>query len=240
MPKTCVAVGYSTVPSDAILTERWNGRRWSTMPAADQGVSQPRLNSVACPASTACTAVGTSKGQTYEGLQWRLPLAEQWRAGHWRVAAGIPLQVGTVSADLTAVSCSSTNACTAVGSYYDGVTTRPLIERRNGSTWTIQRWPTTAPDVMLTGVSCSSRTACMTIGYTSNPERPAAGGWNGTRWRIKPPRNPRGALAAEFSGISCASPNACVAVGAFLSHQAAWSDLVERWNGHNWAIQPTP
>jgi hypothetical protein len=57
-PGTCVAVGYMVVgQEERPLAERWDGQRWSLMPAL--GLTG-RLFGVSCPASDLCFAVGAA------------------------------------------------------------------------------------------------------------------------------------------------------------------------------------
>ena len=71
---------------------------------------------------------------------------------------------------LTAVSCSSSTACTAVGiDAVDGVENQTLIESWNGSVWSIVPSPDTSSiqNNTLGGVSCSSPSVCTAVGtYT--------------------------------------------------------------------------
>jgi hypothetical protein len=93
---------------------------------------------------------------------------------------------------LTAVSCASPAACTAVGTYNAGES--GIAEQWNGTQWTIQRLPTPPgppgedPLVIPVSISCPSATACMTVGTTENMA--LAERWNGTRWTIEPTPNP--------------------------------------------------
>jgi len=93
---------------------------------------------------------------------------------------------------LTAVSCASPTACTAVGTYNDGVF--GVAEHWNGVRWTIQRLPAPPgppgeqPDVSPVSVSCASATACVTVGTTQN--QTLAEAWNGSRWTVQRTPNP--------------------------------------------------
>src|ERR1039458_7046818 len=69
---------------------------------------------------------------------------------------------------LMAVSCSSATDCTAVGSYVTVAgKSVALVERWNGTTWSIEATPSHAGDfaIYLSGVSCTSATACTAVGY---------------------------------------------------------------------------
>jgi hypothetical protein len=112
---------------------------------------------------------------------------------------------------LNAVSCTSTVACTAVGSVVDGW---------NGRRWSIQ--PARIPaNEELNGVSCTSANACTAVG-------PDIYAWNGrASSRVTVPQ-PRGATAAWLNSVSCTSRHACVGVGAYQDHMSQNFLLVER------------
>ena len=107
---------------------------------------------------------------------------------------------------LTAVSCTSPRACTAVGSSASGKFA--LAERWDGAAWPIQRVPgvnRTGP-AQLTAVSCSSDSACMAVGTCNAGITAIAESWNGAAWTLHPMPGPP-------AGLSCTGPAGCVAVG---------------------------
>jgi hypothetical protein len=132
---------------------------------------------------------------------------------------------------LTALSCSSGTACTAIG-YWPSITGvgpgPPVAERWNGRFWSIQRIAAPAGSD-LGAVSCPSHPMCVAVGDSSAPSgpgRPLLERWNGRSW--SPQRVP--SLPIPYD-VSCSSPPACTAVGA--------SSLAARWNGRRWSIQHT-
>lgn len=136
---------------------------------------------------------------------------------------------------LLAVSCSSANACTAVGGVF--------AERWNGRRWSIQSVPTPAfsdPGLsFLGGVSCAARRACFAVGldhpsstvgtgyqYSALAER-----WDPGAWSDTSPRNsqtPNGFLL----GVSCPSISDCFAVG-----QQGTAALAMRWQANRWQVE---
>jgi hypothetical protein len=44
----------------------------------------------------------------------------------------------------------------------------------------------------------------------------------------------------EFLAVSCSSPSACTAVGLYSAGNNDTRTFVERWNGFDWAVQPSP
>jgi hypothetical protein len=87
-PAACTAVGFTFTPSGGIiLAERWNGTTWRIQPTpllpAAHEISMP---AVACPARTACTAVG---GFENDG-PGSVSLAERWRGSRTPAAQIAP------------------------------------------------------------------------------------------------------------------------------------------------------
>jgi hypothetical protein len=167
-------------------------------------------------------------------------------AGHrWKVQP-TPNPPGATISELSAVSCSSGRACTAVGSRAASLSSRTftLAERWNGSRWRIQRsvLPHGASAGTLFGVSCPSATACIAVGSAFRPAANRtvnlAEAWNGTRWRVLAIPNPKDAANSFLHGVSCTSRRACTAVGTDETPGGRVLAVAERWNGTRWAIQP--
>jgi hypothetical protein len=236
---SCVATGsYDTSGNTSrALAEGWNGASWSILAAA--GVPRARhvvLAGVSCTAAAACIAVG----YFYVDTGRAHPLAERWNGSTWTVQA-IRSPPGTHGA-LSAVSCTSAAACTAVGSYATTAGTQsPLAERWNGRSWAAQAAvsPPGGYDPQLNGVSCRSATACTAVGvYTSDASLvPLAERWNGSAWTVQP--TPAG-IDGTLSSVSCPSATDCTAVGDSYSYPSGISVLAEAWNGSGWSTQPAP
>jgi hypothetical protein len=133
---------------------------------------------------------------------------------------------------LSATSCSSATACTALGFGSAGT----LVERWDGSTWTVQTSPTPSGG-SLNAVSCTSATACTAVG-NNGAGATLAEFWDGSTWTIQTIPIPSGATSSSLSAVSCTSASACTAVGNYRS-SGPWS-LAERWDGKKWTIQTIP
>ena len=157
-------------------------------------------------------------------------------------SSAVPAPAGVrLSSRLTSVSCTSPTACTAVGESASPDGTTPLVERWNGTTWSIER----ATGGSLISVSCTSRLACTAVGRAGNET--LGEGWNGSRWSIQPNPHPRGfggpGGANELGSVFCASSDACIAVG-----DSGWGSgfnsvrvtLAESWNGSDWSVAAHP
>jgi len=221
----CVASGFylSSAGKQAALVELWNGKEWkilttATLPKEDE---QSWLESISCPSSKHCTAVGAVV-TTLNGI---VPLAESYNGTTWTVQT-TPTPEHSIEAQLSSVSCSATNACTAVGGYDNTAEKgeRALIERYNGTSWALQEAASPvgkpAPKEShwaLTAVSCPTSGSCVTVGSYAES---AAGRklllgeqWNGTSWELALPVDRTAALYDEARGVSCSAALTCTLAG---------------------------
>ena len=199
----CIAAGSSFGSYRKTLAERWDGSRWTIQDTANPpGATENTLNGVSCTSATDCTAVGSFSDAT-----GTVALVERWDGNRWSLQ-NTPAAADYANIVLNGVSCTSTTACTAVGTFnYEA-----LVERWDGTHWTVQTTPTPAADASstLSGVSCTSATACTAVGSFSD----GAGNvtvverWDGTDWTVDAIPNPAG-----LSGVSCTSESRCTAVG---------------------------
>lgn len=165
----------------------------------------------------------------------------------WRVEP-TPNPVGATINELSAVSCTSGRACTAVGSRSASLSspTFTLAERWNGTRWRIQHTilPPGAASGTLFGVSCPSATACTAVGsaFDKAARRTVnlAEAWNGTSWRVQAIANPKGSTGGALHGVSCTSRSACTAVGNYGTAAGRVVAVAERWNGTTWRLQAVP
>jgi hypothetical protein len=168
-------------------------------------------------------------------------LAETWNGTSWSIQK-TATPTGTHESYLTSVSCTTAEACTAVGNYRNSAgNVVTLAERWNGTSWTIQPTPNPAGDQNsgLSGVSCTSASACTAVGFAGDfgtGSLTLAERWDGTTWSIQPTPNPQNPNHASLNSVSCTSASACTAVGT----ADGFVVLAEAWNGSSWSIQPTP
>lgn len=235
-----VAVGCAALMLCSAVAQAGVARAWAVRSASGPTVLQGDLLAVSCASSSACTAVG----DLASGGSRTATLAERWNGVSWAIQS-TPTPAGGRSASLQGVSCTSSTACIAVGSFTSGGgTVRPLAERWNGAGWMVLSTPRAhTRGGVLQGVSCSWRKACIAVGSVAGAalvER-----WNGVKWAIQTTPKLSG-QTVDLSGVSCSSSKACTAVGTFhftngLSPTALTpSQLAERWNGARWVIQKTP
>ncbi len=188
--KACTAVGTFHVTNGlsptqlapSQLAERWNGARWVIQKTPDV-FNGGSLVGVSCPSGRVCSAVGVE--DLVEGGPPH-PLVDRWNGVRWRIQ-NAPLAPEAPGGSLGAVSCPSSDACTAVGQPFGspGV----LVERWDGASWTVQ----TAPglpgtgDNFLNGVSCPSSDACVAVASGAYAEL-----WNGLSWALQNTLSPTG------------------------------------------------
>jgi len=209
----CVAVGYSyrslAGPIFA-FTERWNGTRWALGGTiAPAGASETFLNSVSCPATRRCTAVG-SFDSVPGGFR---PLAEAWNGVRWQ------RQPMPGTGELHGVWCRPVS-CAAVGEQpaHQGLYNVALAMRWNGRRWAAQPMPDPrgATQTFLYSVSCPTAASCTAVGFTGgNLGVLVAERWNGVRWILQAAPNPKGSELTVLNGVSCGSPAACEGAGVY-------------------------
>jgi hypothetical protein len=238
----CTAVGYYVSGNeDRALVERWNGTSWSIqIPGSPGGAVLSELQGLSCPTSTECVAVGW-----YTTGITDVNLAEVWNGTKWSVETP-PNPSGSGGAELTAVSCASSTACSAVGFYRNsGGTALTLAESWNGSSWSINSTPNPSGAALsqLLGVFCTGPGTCMAVGnYTtsSNTEVTLAESSSGYHWTSRATVVPSGARASSLSGVTCVGHSDCFAVGDYVPVNGFQTTLDEQWNGSRWAVIDTP
>ena len=182
-------------------------------------------------------------------------VAQRWDGTSWQIVPS-PNPPEASSSSLHGISCPRRNVCFAVGSwstpppnlpppYGPPGIGRPLIERWDGTSWSIQP----SPDVAhgnLDAVSCSGLRACTAVGSVSGaPITTLAERWDGTGWHVQSTPNPTGSESRQLSSVSCPLKRTCTAVGTATTFNASGghsSPLVERWFGrvNAWGLEAAP
>jgi hypothetical protein len=239
----CIAVGSYTNSAHGVFTlaERWDGTKWSIQatpnPTNEFGNA---LAGVSCASSSACTAVGSASQNTVGGggSAQTHPLAERWNGKRWAL-----MKIQGPASGLAGVSCPSTTACTAVGSYENsGGNNVTMAERWDGMSWALQTTqnPGGAIDDQLNAVSCPLSNRCTAIGeylQSGSGVVPLAERWNGTGWAAQSVPAPTGAVGNDMFGVSCPSSKACTAVGMSFTKSGGSRTEADFWNGTTWSIQ---
>jgi len=219
----CYAVGHSFDGSvNKTLAEHWNGTSWSIVTSPNRNGSGD-LHGVSCPSATSCFAVGESSSKT---------LVEHWNGTSWSLMT-TPNPTGTAFDLLNGASCTSPTSCFAVGEWVSGSTGHTLVERWNGTSWSVVSSPnpplTGAMEAILNSVSCPSSTSCSAVGTNlADTDKTLVERLNGTSWSLMTSPNPTAAINSDLSGVSCPSPTNCDAVGVWSSPASDYT-LVERY-----------
>jgi hypothetical protein len=214
---SCTAVGTS---ESETLAEHWNGEKWTIQTTPNpEGAVISELLRVSCITSASCFAVGQ---YTKEVGGTIFTLAEHWNGEKWTIQT-TPNPEGEKKSVLLDISCSSTEACTAVaGSSHGENTQKTLVERWNGKEWKIQTSPNPAEAKasVLHGVSCTSSEACIATGdYINSGGKTVtlAESWDGKEWKIQTTVNPTESTFAALWGVWCVSSTNCFAPGYYTT-----------------------
>ena len=162
----CMAVGGR---SDSTVTysqtERWSGSSWAVIPSPNQGVGGSSLDGISCLSSSFCQAVGWRWTVPGPGPPWLNPTqstAMLWNGIRWSLEP-TPAARRNTQASLSAVSCTSTRSCVAVGAWTTsaradyGQLGGTVVRRWRNGVWSIQPSPDRVDLRRLTalsGVSC--------------------------------------------------------------------------------------
>jgi hypothetical protein len=248
-PSACTAAGGARtgilVPP-SMLAERWNGTGWAIQASQNlSGALNSEFKGVSC-ASGSSSCVGV--GDFINGASATSMLAETWNGTSWTIQR-VP-NPSTTKGVLNGVSCSSSTACTAVGTYLNGSSVNvTLAERWNGTSWVVQSTPNpqASTSSTLQAVSCPSETSCMAVGKffssATNHWMRLAEQWDGSNWTIKTTQNPSGETFSTLNGVACTLSTACTVVGGYSTTTGAFQAdrlLAEQFNGTTWVIKATP
>jgi hypothetical protein len=247
----CWAVGYSAAGGNAYQTliESWDGTSWTILSSPNSSAAQPNvLYNVTCASASGCWAVGAYYTGNDVQIGVYQTLIERWNGTSWTIATS-PNANTTQSNLLTGVTCVSASDCSVVGYYYNGSAYQTLIERWNGTSWTI----VSSPNInipqgnYLYGVTCLSASDCWSVGFYSNGTayQTLIERWNGTSWTTVSSPNTNVAQNNELFSVSCASDSDCWATGYYVmtdpvTGATTSQTLIERWDGATWAIASSP
>ena len=229
--------------------------------ASTPGASRPamllpgsaRLSSVYCTSSTDCWAVGlvTAQSSAYlnEAFHWN---GMKWAKGTIPSPGG--RKAGDES-DLTAVRCTSSASCWAVGNYFSSTKTGLQTLHWNGKKWGQVVSPAPGSGMghfsYLQDIACTSASSCWAVGAYGTDT--VAGEhsdnltlhWNGRKWFKVASPDPAGTKLNDVNAleaIRCTSPSDCWAAGSAGVAGPISIQLNEmlHWNGKHWAEANVP
>lgn len=208
----------------------------SSETSADQG-----FTGVTCSSAADCWAVGVYVNSTNRGQT----LIEQWNGSSWSLITSPDTSTSTDN-DLLGGTCTSAADCWAVGHYALGIVDQTLIERWNGTSWSIIPSPNygTSYNHDLRSVTCSSASDCWAVGSYDNSSgtQTLIERWNGISWSIVPsPNYPSPTGDGNYLvAATCNSTSDCWAVGSYYNGNGVPQTLIEYWDGQSWSIVPSP
>ena len=150
--------------------------------------------------------------------------------GDWEIVASANANAGADNF-INGLTCVSSTACWAVGSAH----THPLIERYDGTHWSVAAAPATASGA-LDAVTCVAADDCWAVGYSPNLDvgpHTLVERWDGSAWSIVVAPNP-GSFSV-LNDVQCISAADCWAAGQFDT-----SVLTEHWDGASWTVVAAP
>jgi hypothetical protein len=249
-----IALLISASPSALAATDggaasaaKWTATKAPLPANADHTYAQ--LNSVACPSTSKCIAIGDYTGSA--GMQGLLLTKS---SSGW-AAAEAPLPAGAAAdpyVSLNSINCFSASVCAALGSYTDSSgNTQSLLLTTSGSSWKaakapIPSDPSGSPDGSLSAVHCSSATSCLAAGSYYD----SAGDWEGLlisgfgkTWTAAQAPVPSGAEANPYTqpeAVTCTgSTGGCVVVGTYDTSNGS-AGLLLTGSGSSWTATEAP
>lgn len=235
----CWAVGSATSrTAEQTLIMRWNGAAWSIVTSPNTGAGHNILYGVTCTSAADCWSVGS-----YVAGSLQQTLIMRWNGTVWSAAlspnAGSPTPQSNV---LIGISCAGASACIAVGRTESSAgAPTALIERWDGSSWSIATTPSIDGDDQLIGATCSSSTLCWSVGSVLDGEltQTLIQRWDGSGWSVAPSANAETETHNTLLGVTCVTAADCWSV-ASSNNGVAQQTLIQRWNGITWSIVPSP
>jgi hypothetical protein len=126
----------------------------------------------------------------------------------------------------------------------DNFKDRALVEHWDGTSWQIVQVPQPgAARDMLLSASALSPSDVWAVGQQQvgedGPFSTLVEHWDGRSWSVVPAPNP-GASGNSFYGVLAQAPGSAWAVGQQNGAEGADQPLVERWDGTQWNVVPSP
>ena len=245
---TCEAVGYyfNNAGDQLDLAELWNGSSWKIQTTPDPtATNSDQLNGVSC-TTLGCEAVG-SYGTGSEGLD-SASFAVVWNGVEWSSQTiPEPSDSNDQGTTLESVSCVSTIACEAVGSYTNKTDFEvALAEVWNGVDWAVQPTvnPAASTELSLQVVSCVAKNACAAVGIENYGRASDTAGvaevWNGLDWALQSTADPDGSANTSLGTVSCPVAGFCEAGGEYVNSAGDSTALMEGTTHGGWAVQAAP
>jgi hypothetical protein len=256
---SCIGVGAYTDTAGvrrAFIDTFANGA-WSAMEAqlpsnASTSGPFPQLNSLACPRTGSCVAVGSygDTGRKSHGL------IETLAAGTWSaMEAPAPSNAGSDPAGptLRSLACTGVGSCVAVGFYVDlSGSPEGLIDTLANGTWSAGEAPIpsgagTTPNLELNAIACPGAGTCVAVGVYQDSssgmeslfETMASGTWIATRAPL-PSNASSVSPGGHLDQVACGATGSCAALGGYSDASLTPSGVIETLANGTWSAIEAP
>ena len=215
------------------LIDHWNGSTWRAVPAPSP--TGPSTN-----VTLAGVAQASANSAWAVGSYGRSSLSRHTFILHWNGSVWKELPSPSPGADafLESVAATSDARAWAVGYALAGGVYSPVIERWDGTSWTLASSPS-PNDASLYSVAATSASDAWAVGRYVDPSHKASTlilHWNGSAWsQVPSPNPPNGVALYSLVGVAATSASNAWAVGNDAS-----GVLALRWNGSSWIRVATP
>jgi hypothetical protein len=231
------------------LVLHWNGTKWTRVRVPEAGGASKQadseLNSIRCPTTSRCLAVGSYTTGAAPGEPFNQVLT--WNGRSWTAQRVRNPGTGTPDYENTLVSigCAAKTSCWAVGprqaTKVQGILNQVL--RWNGRSWVRQRITQpggtgSAAKNELAAVTCTSTRNCWAVGSDGAFSRNQAQHWNGKHWALVATPDPSlpGVVPVDaLFSVRCTDRANCWAVGAEESPVFVSNEILH-WNGTKWSV----
>jgi hypothetical protein len=232
----------AAAPWDRPLAARWNGSAW-TLASPPTPSNGSVLHGVDGSASNNVWVVGSNG--TAAGL------TQRWNGTGWTTVAS-PSPPGTTGASLAGVKTLGANDAWAVGKVTVSTGspfTRTLIQRWNGTSWSIVSSPNPDPTqnllVAVDGVAANDMWAVGGVGHDGYGGDTVSGlvlHWNGSSWTTVaiPDPNPTFSITELHVVVAVAANDVWVVGSAFHWQLFREEPYLLRWNGQIWQQSTIP
>lgn len=220
---------HSTILKADVLSLSSRRNRWNTIPGPISSESIYSFLATSALSSNDIWAVGAAVNTSPDHAN--KTLTAHWDGSYWSVINSANRESEDV---LNAVTAISLNDVWAVGSI-EGEDA--LIERWNGSEWSIFPGPTVNA-VLYDIAQVPDSNQLWAVGDRDGT-RSFAEHWNGVSWGVVP--TPAPGTYSSLNSVTAIAENNVWAVGTYKSTiKSLPQTLIEHWNGSEWSIVPSP
>jgi hypothetical protein len=178
----------------------------------------------------------------YYVFNYWLPLIEHWDGTNWQVMASPNIQ--GANHYLYGVTAVAPDDAWAVGLYEpQGGGNRTLILHWDGTSWAIVPSPNPATYNGLYAVAAASSNDVWAVGYyyTKSAQQTLIEHWDGTSWSVVASPNVGSGWNVLRAVTVVPNSQTVWAVGYYYrSSDGLPSTLIERWDGTEWSVVPSP